>query len=296
MTIIIAQKKHVLNVYDVPAGGEILYYGNAGDLPIDWSVDTALYEVFVMGADEGLATDVVAGSNSHTHSYSSNTSNIADHTHTFDIMGLGAATGSQEHYPTANVNVAPAGHTHSATYGRTSGLGGAHSHTLADTGSADSRPPFVGLYWIEASADAECPVNGIIVWNKILGDKPDGFVICDGLNGTPDMRDKFVYGAPNDAGVGSTGGATSHTHGNSDTNAAGSHTHTLVGSTGNSGQNKRASNYDGTPAMAAGNHAHSLPTGTITDTDANHTHTFGDTNSADSLPTYLKLYYLMRIK
>jgi len=37
-------------------------------------------------------------------------------------------------------------------------------------------------------------------------------VICDGNNGTPDLRDKFVVGAGNTYAVDETGGLASHTH------------------------------------------------------------------------------------
>lgn len=41
---------------------------------------------------------------------------------------------------------------------------------------------------------------------------PDGFVICDGTNGTPDLRDRFIVGALNTYGVGEKNGVTVHVH------------------------------------------------------------------------------------
>jgi hypothetical protein len=35
----------------------------------------------------------------------------------------------------------------------------------------------------------------IVIWSGISSDVPSGFFICDGTNGTPDLRDKFVLGA-----------------------------------------------------------------------------------------------------
>ncbi len=51
------------------------------------------------------------------------------------------------------------------------------------------------------------PVGGIIMWSGSVA--PDGWAICDGRNGTPDLRNRFVRGMdPAKAGsVVSTGGA-----------------------------------------------------------------------------------------
>lgn len=40
---------------------------------------------------------------------------------------------------------------------------------------------------------------------------PDGWALCNGSNGTPDLRDRFVVGAGNSYTVGATGGENTHT-------------------------------------------------------------------------------------
>jgi hypothetical protein len=40
------------------------------------------------------------------------------------------------------------------------------------------------------------PIGGIIMWSNYQGKPvPDGWVLCDGTNNTPDLRDKFIIGA-----------------------------------------------------------------------------------------------------
>lgn len=56
------------------------------------------------------------------------------------------------------------------------------------------------------------PAGGIIMWSGSIVSIPTGWVICDGTNGTPDLRDRFVVGAGTTYSVGGTGGATTHTH------------------------------------------------------------------------------------
>ena len=40
------------------------------------------------------------------------------------------------------------------------------------------------------------------MWSGIIAAIPNGFVLCDGLNGTPDLRNRFVVGAGREAGQG----------------------------------------------------------------------------------------------
>ena len=57
----------------------------------------------------------------------------------------------------------------------------------------------------------------IIAWSGLVSDIPTGFVLCDGNNSTPDLRDRFIIGAGNNYNVGDTGGSkdailVSHSH------------------------------------------------------------------------------------
>jgi hypothetical protein len=51
------------------------------------------------------------------------------------------------------------------------------------------------------------------MWSGTLDDVPDGWALCDGENGTPDLRDKFIYGWTDGVDPGDTGGTVSHLHG-----------------------------------------------------------------------------------
>ena len=47
----------------------------------------------------------------------------------------------------------------------------------------------------------------IILWYGDTSNVPTGFVLCDGNNSTPDLRDRFVIGAGNNYAVSATGGS-----------------------------------------------------------------------------------------
>ena len=55
------------------------------------------------------------------------------------------------------------------------------------------------------------PSGGVILWHGASNAVPKGWAICDGTNGTPDLRDRFVIGAGGKYGLDATGGAASAT-------------------------------------------------------------------------------------
>lgn len=62
----------------------------------------------------------------------------------------------------------------------------------------------------------------IVMWSGTIATIPSGWALCDGTNGTPDLRDRFIVGAKqDDSGQAKTnitgaltqsGGAASHKH------------------------------------------------------------------------------------
>lgn len=52
----------------------------------------------------------------------------------------------------------------------------------------------------------KAPIGTIVIWSGTVDNIPTGWQFCDGTNGTPDLRDKFVLGAGPSHAVGSSGG------------------------------------------------------------------------------------------
>lgn len=59
---------------------------------------------------------------------------------------------------------------------------------------------------------ASLPTGIIVMWSGLLSNIPSGWNLCDGANGTPDLRDRFIKGAGAAEEPGGTGGAATHTH------------------------------------------------------------------------------------
>lgn len=77
------------------------------------------------------------------------------------------------------------------------------------------------------------PEGGIIAWSGSIANIPVGWALCNGANGTPDLRGRFILGAQADSGatydVGDTGGAASVTLSE---NQIPEHRHTITGASG----------------------------------------------------------------
>ncbi len=57
-----------------------------------------------------------------------------------------------------------------------------------------------------SSGSTGIPAGLIAIWSGASDAVPEGWRLCDGTNGTPDLRDKFVLGAGSSYAVGTSGG------------------------------------------------------------------------------------------
>jgi microcystin-dependent protein len=55
------------------------------------------------------------------------------------------------------------------------------------------------------------PPGGIIMWSGSIASIPSGWALCNGTNGTPDLRDRFIVGAGGTYSPTNTGGANTVT-------------------------------------------------------------------------------------
>ena len=147
--------------------------------------------------------------------------------------------------------------------------------------------------FVAAAVAAAIPSGGIIIWSGSASAIPTGWVLCNGSNSTPDLRDKFVVGAGSSYAVGATGGSAnaivvSHTHTATSTvtDPGHSHTYAVHGEVTGGGQTMRSngtSNVDDT--------TNSATTGiTVATTNS----TAGSSGTNANLPPYYALCYIMK--
>jgi microcystin-dependent protein len=146
------------------------------------------------------------------------------------------------------------------------------------------------------------PAGVILLWSGSIASIPSGWNLCDGTNGTPDLRNRFIVGAGDTYAVGATGGADSvtlteaqmpaHTHSGS-TDSAGDHNHTAA--ILDAWQNNTVDN-NGGGTMYVGQGSTNTYT---TSTAGAHTHTVtvgstGGGGSHENRPPYYALAYIMK--
>ena len=149
---------------------------------------------------------------------------------------------------------------------------------------------------VDSSGNASAFVTGmIILWYGDTSNIPGGFVLCDGQNSTPDLRDRFIIGAGNNFSAGGTGGSNSVTL--SEANLP-SHRHFVV-SNSFGGQNRTGSNVSANNQVAKGTGAGNIfETYNLASTGGNasagRSSSVGSGTAFDNKPLYHALCYIMK--
>jgi hypothetical protein len=147
---------------------------------------------------------------------------------------------------------------------------------------------------IAAATAALVPSGMIMIWSGSVGSVPSGWVLCNGSNSTPDLRDKFIVGAGSTYAVAGTGGSAnavvvSHTHTATSTVTDPGHLHNY-GNTGTGIGNAGGGNASVVTASKT------VPTTTATTgiTVATTNSTEGVSGNNANLPPYYALCYIMK--
>jgi microcystin-dependent protein len=162
------------------------------------------------------------------------------------------------------------------------------------------------------------PTGLISMWSG--QDVPGGWVLCDGENGTPDLRNKFIMGASDESPIGTTGGAKEvtltadqmpkHSHSLSDdgehnhtvsVGSGGSHSHTysktIIATKGKSRSDAHyrvEGNYGTGTTSSSGSHTHNASVQSA----GSHSHTVGESGGGkahENRPPFYALAFIMKL-
>lgn len=111
----------------------------------------------------------------------------------------------------------------------------------------------------------DIPSGIIVLWHGAIVDIPAGWVWCDGNNGTPNLKNRFIVQAGGVYAVDQTGGSITHDH----TFTSALHNHDIVA---------------GTDIADGSGHRNTSTNETVN----------GTTQLASSLPPYYALAYIMK--
>jgi hypothetical protein len=135
----------------------------------------------------------------------------------------------------------------------------------------------------------------IMLWSGSSATIPSGWLLCDGSNSTPDLRNRFVVGATSTYAVGATGGSAdaivvSHTHTATSTVTDPGHLHVIANASGGT-PNGGGAYIQGADNPGASRNTNSQTTGiTVATTNASS----GSSGTNANLPPYFALCYIMK--
>lgn len=137
------------------------------------------------------------------------------------------------------------------------------------------------------TAGASLPSGLIAIWKGSTSTIPNGWALCNGQNGTPDLRDKFVLGAGNSYGVGSTGGESTH---RLTVSEMPSHTHDTSGSSATVSLGLRDGGQNSVTANRSKNIQDEIDVNLSLDLGYS-----GGSSAHNNMPPYYALCYIMKM-
>lgn len=138
------------------------------------------------------------------------------------------------------------------------------------------------------------PSGIICLWSGSVDNIPDGWALCNGENGTEDLRDKFVVGAGNSYAVNATGGNASQNVNLSGSTGATtltvnqmpSHTHTVSGDAGI---------YEANGVTFGAYWGNETKKTSATGGGQSHTHSLSASATVSTLPPYYAKCYIQKL-
>jgi len=154
-----------------------------------------------------------------------------------------------------------------------------------------------GILGTIPTSSSTVPSGMILLWSGSIGSIPTGYYLCDGSNGTPDLRNRFLVGAGDTYAVNATGGSAdaivvSHNHTATSTSTVTDpgHNHTIP--------NAQADAIGGSGAQPSYRGSGSTSTSTastgVTVATSTTVATSGTSGTGANLPPYYALCYIMK--
>ena len=257
-------------------------------LPLFWEQHTESINKFLKYVDASENPGATGGSATHTHTPNSHNHTQDGHTHN----GTTGAPTTINYVFAGEISNAAASdnHTHNISAASTVAVNQSANITL-DT--VNGEPTFKKLLILKNTGIANRPKYAIVKWSGTIANIPLGYVLCDGNNGTTDLRGYFEKGALDSSEIGNTGGSSVHAH------TASSHNHTqnshihVVSSSGNAAYSYATGGT--TRYYALWNHDHpSANSNSTTATNQATTITVSNCSSQANYPPYYKVAYIMQ--
>jgi len=178
-----------------------------------------LVDKYIRGAATSGDAGGTGGSTTNIHTL--NHTHTTSHSHSAATSGTG--NNVDRNSKVAAGSIQQGNHTHSITLPAVtpSTTDGDTSLTTTET----VEPAYTKLLAIKNSSASTAPNGAIGLWIGTLANIPNGWILCDGDNGTVDMVGRHLKITATVGEIGNTGGSNSHTHASQNHGHNVSHTH-----------------------------------------------------------------------
>lgn len=206
-----------------PKGAIMAWSGTTEDIPEGWHICDGtdgtldLRGMFLLGASESHDVGETGGEEKHqlivgeipAHSH---IENLAYNNKDVFYARKEGTNGTLSSYRSISQSSIVNYESSGLSYVQTGNTGGSTEH--------NNMPPYYTIIWIQKMVDdpepimtfsVKAPVGCIMIWSGSEDTIPEGWAPCDGQNGRPDLRDKFVLGAGESHAVDTEGGEEEHT-------------------------------------------------------------------------------------
>ena len=211
----------------------INWAGTLATIPTDWLLCDGnnstpnLLGKYLLSVGTGENPGTTGGSATHTHDSPAHGHTQDAHSHSGNTNAGGAASTNVSSWINQPYAFSVSNHVHSLTTSSTTATNQTATVTV-NTASNDPSYYKVAPIIDNTSYGVKYPANSLIFWGQPT--LPLGWSLCDGSDGTPDLRNKFLKCVDSAENPGGTGGSATHTH----TTTAHNHTqdtHTHTGNT-----------------------------------------------------------------
>lgn len=240
---------------------------------------------YLRGAGTGQEAGTTGGSTTNVHSLVHSHS-VASHTHAFSTGASVQDGRDSDASTTYEINT---NHTHSGNL--SSATDTITSSTPSITTTETVEPDYRKIMLVQnKSGKGLLPLGLIGMWLGSLGSIPRGWILCDGSNGTQDMRGKYAKITSDPLYIGDVGGSNTHTHSGNTHAHSGSHTHptTTVGHTASIDRGGSTA-YIWVASVSGGAHSHNITTNTVS---TSYSTEYTNAESSSNEPLYTTVAYI----
>ncbi len=243
----------------LPNGLITAWTGHLDEVPAGWSICDGtdgtpdLRDRFVLGQSSSPLGET-DGSTAHDHSGESDTTSLGT-----DTTSPGGRSCS---YPGCwcTLKAYTASHSHDFS----------HSHAVAED---TLMPPYYEVIYLMNTGAGSVPPGVVFAWSSIHTALSEDWELCDGAGVCPDLRGRFLRGAPDGQDAGAFGGSETHDH------AGATEVYTSTGSFSGSGR--------------------VVSSGGASTTDSNHSHGYEHDHwltAEEQMPPYISLSWVTSLE